>query len=91
MVYIADKKWFGEFLALHRQQVNLSQVQVAQIAGHKNSQFISNIERGKASPPLSLLKLLIEIYGIEPKRLTQCLTQQFQFHLLSQLTNEKTS
>lgn len=69
-------KELGLFLKERRLSVGLSQGEVAKKLGYKTPQFISNIERGAASPPMNLLKELIHLYKISPRELTLLLTNQ---------------
>ena len=62
-------KDLGEYLAERRKTAGFSQKEVAQMAGLKNSQFISNIERGIASPPKELLCLFMALYKLNKKEL----------------------
>lgn len=56
---------FGHFLRQARIKAGLSQGKVAKHLGYTTPQFVSNWERGLCSPPISTLKRLSKIYGIE--------------------------
>lgn len=47
----------------------MSQVEVGKRLGYKNGQFISNWERGLSMPPISKVKDLCKLYGIEKKKM----------------------
>lgn len=53
----------GLFLKEKREKRGLSQTEVAEVLNVK-SQFISNWEHGRSSPPLKYLRLVMKIYGI---------------------------
>ncbi len=55
----------GKFLKKLRVEANLSQSEVASALGYSSPQFISNFERGLASPPLNKIKILAEIYDCD--------------------------
>lgn len=57
-----DYEDFGRYLADKRTAAGLTQRQVADTLGYSSAQFISNFERGIATPPLPKLKKLISIY-----------------------------
>ena len=58
----------GAFLQEHRVRANLSQKEVADRLGYSSAQFISNFERGIASPPLRHLKVMIELYNMSVEK-----------------------
>lgn len=61
----------GIFLQDARVRANLSQWDVAKKLGYTSPQFISNLERGISSPPLKVLKVLVDLYGISSKELIE--------------------
>ncbi len=54
----------GHFLKRKRIAAGLSQRQVCEALGYSSTQFISNWERGLASPPMGALARLVQIYKI---------------------------
>lgn len=52
----------GKFLKEARIQKGLSQKKVSVFLGYTTPQFVSTIERGKAAPPLSVVKKLTLLY-----------------------------
>lgn len=64
----------GTFLQEARVAANLSQWDVAKKLGYTSPQFISNLERGISSPPLKVLKVLVDMYGISSKELIEVVT-----------------
>lgn len=59
----------GLYLKQKRQKAGLSQSDVARKLGYMTPQFISNWERGVSDPPISTLKKLAEMYGINVEEL----------------------
>lgn len=59
----------AEYLTTKRQNVGLSQRQVAAKLGYRTPQFISNWERGVSHPPISAIKKIAAIYGISPEEI----------------------
>lgn len=53
----------AEFLKTARKQLGLSQGDVAKKMGYDSAQFISNIERSLASPPIESIFKLSEVLG----------------------------
>ncbi|MES2768675.1 MAG: helix-turn-helix transcriptional regulator [Bdellovibrionota bacterium] len=53
----------GKYLREKRLSKKLTQVQVAKSLGY-TSQFIANWERGVSSPPLEVLRQVIDMYSI---------------------------
>lgn len=69
------KHTFGKEFQAMREKTNLTQEQVSKILGYKSPQFISNIESGKAMPPIRKLHLMSTIYRVDVKRLVTRVTQ----------------
>lgn len=61
----------GEFLKGLRLKANLTQRDVSIALGYSSAQFISNFECGRATPPLSKLKKMHELYGGSAQRLVE--------------------
>ena len=57
----------GELLRKKRLAAGFTQMNVAKKAGLSSAQFISNVERGIAGPPLSMLGMMIRLYRINPE------------------------
>jgi len=57
-------KTLGTYLKTKRQQLGLTQAEVAKKLSYASPQFISNFERGLCSPPLKNLKTLVNLYQI---------------------------
>lgn len=53
-----------EFLKQKRTDAGLTQAEVATRLGYSSSQFISNWERGLASPPVATLRELTKMYKV---------------------------
>lgn len=56
----------GNFLKDKRTAAGLSQADVAKELGYTTSQFISNWERGLSTPPIEVLKVLADMYEVNP-------------------------
>lgn len=61
----------GKYLRKLRKEKGLTQRSVSDALGYSSAQFISNFERGTASPPLKKLKVLMELYGADRGRLIE--------------------
>ncbi len=52
---------------------NLSQLELSQMLGYKNGQFISNVERGLCNVPLKMLKKISDVLEIDHGELKQAI------------------
>lgn len=59
----------ARFLKNKRMASGLSQIEVAEKLGYSTSQFVSNWERGVASPPVKTLRRLATMYKIPVKEI----------------------
>ena len=59
---------FGEFVRAQRQLAQVSQRNLARIAGLSDS-YLSQLERGNYRPSPQVVKALAQAFGIEPKQL----------------------
>ena len=59
----------GKLLAKKRTKAGLSQKEVATSLNISSPQYISNIERGLAGPPIHYLKSMLKIYDMDKKEL----------------------
>lgn len=59
----------GLFLRQQRLKAGLTQGQVARKLGLTSPQFISNIERGVADPPVLTVRILVQLYKMNPDKL----------------------
>ncbi len=64
----------GSFLQEARTRSNLSQWDVAKKLGYTSPQFISNLERGISSPPLKVLRVLVDLYDVSAKEILEVVT-----------------
>jgi transcriptional regulator with XRE-family HTH domain len=62
----AELESIGDYLRRKREESGLTQFFVAQKLGYSSSQFVSNIERGLSNVPLKALKVLVELYKLNP-------------------------
>jgi transcriptional regulator with XRE-family HTH domain len=58
----------ADFLSDAREKAGLTQKQVADHFQYKTAQFISEWERGVRSPPGSVLREIVDLYGISLHR-----------------------
>ncbi len=79
----------GSFLKEARVNKSLSQWDVAKKIGYSSPQFISNLERGISSPPLKLLKVLVDLYDVSPKELVQVIAEEQERILKQNMTKLK--
>jgi transcriptional regulator with XRE-family HTH domain len=59
---------FGEFVRAQRQLAQVSQRNLARMAGLSDS-YLSQLERGNYRPSPQVVKALAQAFGIEPKQL----------------------
>lgn len=78
----------GQFLREKREAGQFTQADVADKLGCK-SQFISNWERGAASPPWKMLKAVIKMYKISDKEIVRLLVSDYERAVRKQLGFKK--
>lgn len=78
----------GQFLREKREANEFTQADVADKLGCK-SQFISNWERGAASPPWKMLKAVIRMYKISDKEIVRLLVSDYERSVKKQLGLKK--
>ncbi|HEX7676451.1 MAG TPA: helix-turn-helix transcriptional regulator [Bdellovibrio sp.] len=66
----------SQFLKEKRVLAGLSQKQVSDALGYSTAQFISNWERGLATPPIPVIKRLASLYKVEVQEITDLLLQE---------------
>lgn len=66
----------AQFLKDKRVSAGLSQKQVSDTLGYSTAQFISNWERGLATPPLPVIKQLASLYKVETEEITSLLLEE---------------
>jgi len=82
-------KEFGAYLKNKRTKAQLSQTEVSEALGYTSPQFVSNFERGLCSPPLPKLKVLMGLYKIPLKEMTERLLDQQRRYLAKELSGAK--
>ncbi len=85
-------KSFGEYLRQKRIKAKLTQGKVALSLGYKTPQFVSNWERGLASPPLDKISRLVQLYKLDPEEIIGLLMneqEQILRHALSTRSKQK--
>lgn len=65
------RKEFGAYLRKLRKEAGLPQAAVSDECGYVSSQFISNIERGAAWPPMDMMIKLCKLYGVRREEMLQ--------------------
>lgn len=63
----------------------LSQVELSNLLGYKNGQFVSNVERGICSIPLKALRGLQDILSIPQDELVRAMVKDFEETVLNHL------
>ncbi|WP_413294596.1 helix-turn-helix domain-containing protein [Bdellovibrio sp. HCB185ZH] len=61
----------GTFLKSKRQNAHLTQQEAAELLGYDKPQFLSNIERGKRTPPCDLLKRMCSLYHVDENEMLE--------------------
>lgn len=79
----------GEFIRKKRVEKGLTQTQVSKALGYSSSQFISNIERGLASPPFKALKKLMGILDLDEREVMDVLLRQQEEYIREELFDGK--
>src|SRR5208282_1699533 len=82
-------KEMGALLRQARKASHLSQADVATACDLSSPQFISNSERGICKPSAPVLKTMVKMYGLNPKRLAKLIakdTEQYWAAVLSPRT-----
>jgi transcriptional regulator with XRE-family HTH domain len=67
----------------------LSQTEVAKKLGYSSPQFISNWERGLASPPVKVLKRLAGLYETEPGQLFNMVVKAAESRMRAEFEKSK--
>ncbi len=80
-----NTKMFGGLIRIYRQKYNLTQAQVAQKLGLKISQFISNIEGGRADVSPKMALKLGKILRIPKDNLYICMLIDYREWLIKEL------
>lgn len=83
-----DGNMLAEFLKEKRLQARLSQGDVSKKLGYTSPQFVSNWERGLSSPPVTTLKKLAGIYGVDAEKMKSTYLDS-QIELLKQEIENK--
>lgn len=71
----------AQFLKERRMKVGLTQSDVARKLGYSSPQFVSNWERGLASPPVFILRDLTKIYKVAADEMFDLLLEEVKFDL----------
>ena len=77
--------YLAEWLKEKRREAGYTQRQVSDQLGYTSPQFISNIERGMASPPIAVLVKLSELYSIDCETLIEKTSEAQKKALIAQV------
>lgn len=75
----------GHFLKEKRVEVGLTQNELSKIFGYTSSQFISNIERDLAQPPLKTLKFYMRVLKISEEEMYSIMSENYNQLLRSSI------
>jgi transcriptional regulator with XRE-family HTH domain len=81
----AELEAIGDYLRRKREANGLTQYFVAQKLGYSSSQFVSNVERGLSSVPLKALKVLVDLYKLNPDEVIELILSRKRERLLQVL------
>jgi transcriptional regulator with XRE-family HTH domain len=73
----------GKLIKHYRLKSEMPQIDIANKLGFKNAQFISNVERGKASIPLKKIAAATLILGIPPHEIIEAMAKDYSAQLWS--------
>ena len=79
--YIGGHENSARLLKRIRLDKRLSQRELSQLLGHKNQQYVSNIERGKASLPLCSVNKICKISGLPYQIVEHALVEDYKARL----------
>ena len=79
----------GKFLKAQREKAGLSQRQVAIELGYTTAQFVSNWERGLINPPMTTMTVLLDLYKMSKKDLTDLLVGEYRATLNETFSKSK--
>lgn len=82
---IPDSGKLGSFLKTKRELAEISQVDLAKKLGYSSSQFVSNWERGLATPPLKSLAKICDLLDVDTKEIMDLVLNQTRAMLQSEL------
>lgn len=66
----------------------LSQVELSNLLGYKNGQFVSNVERGICAIPLKALGDLMRILSIPQDKLVAAMVKDYESTIINHLEDE---
>jgi transcriptional regulator with XRE-family HTH domain len=75
----------GSYLKISRERAGLTQDQVARHCGYTSAQFVSNWERGIASPPAKTLKKLVALFDLPKKHVLKLILREQEIFWLAHL------
>ena len=84
-----SRSHLATYLKRKRQEVGLTQSQVAEKLGYSSPQFVSNWERGLANPPVFILKNLTKLYRVSPDEMFGKILEQVQKDLYREFHTSK--
>lgn len=78
----------GQYLRSKRLAAGLSQIELSKRLGYKTSQFVSNWELGRSSPPLSTLASVVKLLDIPKAELIEIMLAETKDELLKELSGK---
>jgi DNA-binding transcriptional regulator YiaG len=79
----------AQFLKEKRMKIGLTQSDVARKLGYSSPQFVSNWERGLASPPVFILRDLTKIYKVSADEMFKLLLSEVEADLRTEFYSTK--
>lgn len=80
----------AQFIRKMRLSRGYTQIALAKKLGYSTSQFVSNWESGRSSPPLDALAQLIEILDVDQKEVVDILMNETHEYISRRLKRSKT-
>jgi transcriptional regulator with XRE-family HTH domain len=79
----------AQFLKEKRMKIGLTQSDVARKLGYSSPQFVSNWERGLASPPVFILRDLTKIYKVSNDEMFKLMMAEVEADLRAEFYSTK--
>lgn len=75
-------KAIGQFLQNQRKKAGITQTAVSTQMGLTTAQYVSNVERGISPASVELLKVCVELYGLDVEHLAHRLSRlEYDYYL----------
>lgn len=83
---MAKQEKMSEYLRKKRLECGMTQTALSRVLGYKTSQFVSNWENGRSSPPLSALAQIIRVLDLPQAEVIDILMAETKEELTAQLS-----